>query len=888
MENRRKSKGRKLGSSRKLMIQQNEPEEIKTEMSPKTEEEAYFDEMMERVQSMFSAGEEHSKIFITRDDMEKVSSIIFCGTEDLELIFDELNSEEKGYITYEEFHAGMRNFIQSGKSPWNQTRKRKSTRRIAEIHTMPSLEEVDNEERKQFLAFMEQLGANNIFEDETEIWNLWKKLGQDEPHLLGNLEEFLAKVTSQIKESKQDKEKLEMALKKRISEHKEEVKHLYEEMEQQISAERKRLLNESDARNTTHSKEVQNLIHTKNKEVQQLIAVQDELEKELKNLKSNQHVTKSENEKLKHTNQDLQQQLEKIRGQLSVAQDCVSEMRQKADHHGNERNKIDIDELSSSQLEKELQNLRSNQHVTKSENEKLKQTNQDLEQELEKIRGQLSEAQDHVSVRRQKADHHGNERDSIDIDGLTASSSQFYKIFFQEQPKKNKDKELEELNEDVPIELVHRQDPTETVPQTFPNLPYTDPGQRRRVISIEEDPMPECFMRDPKLFEKNIVAIQEETHHSYNEQEERFNPQHISGEAEKYFLSERNQFYQFSITTSMQKHDFQDSSLEQSTFSDHKQDQTQMGTRESKAVLDQEFSQTEPYNVGDMKSHHTLQSGRINVLKAHVYPTQRPQDITGEGPDPFIGKNTDLVTNAMAEGGIKGTEKDLEDAKKAIGDTVLTSKLHNKDLQSLEDNKEKDHLHSTEIPDYVYKILFVGNSNVGKTAFLHRVHEGSFSRDTSATIGVDYRIKTLTIDNKSFALQLWDTAGQERFHSITQQFFRKADGIVLMYDVTAQDTFAAVQYWLRCIKERVEEDIVILLIGNKVDCESIRKVSTEDGEKLAREYKLLFRECSAASGINLMESLTQLARCLKKHEDEMRTNVLHVRSQPGKKRSCCT
>ncbi|KAM4702413.1 EF-hand calcium-binding domain-containing protein 4B-like isoform 4-T4 [Discoglossus pictus] len=821
MENRRKSKGRKLGSSRKLMIQQNEPEEIKTEMSPKTEEEAYFDEMMERVQSMFSAGEEHSKIFITRDDMEKVSSIIFCGTEDLELIFDELNSEEKGYITYEEFHAGMRNFIQSGKSPWNQTRKRKSTRRIAEIHTMPSLEEVDNEERKQFLAFMEQLGANNIFEEyeytenETEIWNLWKKLGQDEPHLLGNLEEFLAKVTSQIKESKQDKEKLEMALKKRISEHKEEVKHLYEEMEQQISAERKRLLNESDARNTTHSKEVQNLIHTKNKEVQQLIAVQDE-------------------------------------------------------------------------LEKELQNLRSNQHVTKSENEKLKQTNQDLEQELEKIRGQLSEAQDHVSVRRQKADHHGNERDSIDIDGLTASSSQFYKIFFQEQPKKNKDKELEELNEDVPIELVHRQDPTETVPQTFPNLPYTDPGQRRRVISIEEDPMPECFMRDPKLFEKNIVAIQEETHHSYNEQEERFNPQHISGEAEKYFLSERNQFYQFSITTSMQKHDFQDSSLEQSTFSDHKQDQTQMGTRESKAVLDQEFSQTEPYNVGDMKSHHTLQSGRINVLKAHVYPTQRPQDITGEGPDPFIGKNTDLVTNAMAEGGIKGTEKDLEDAKKAIGDTVLTSKLHNKDLQSLEDNKEKDHLHSTEIPDYVYKILFVGNSNVGKTAFLHRVHEGSFSRDTSATIGVDYRIKTLTIDNKSFALQLWDTAGQERFHSITQQFFRKADGIVLMYDVTAQDTFAAVQYWLRCIKERVEEDIVILLIGNKVDCESIRKVSTEDGEKLAREYKLLFRECSAASGINLMESLTQLARCLKKHEDEMRTNVLHVRSQPGKKRSCCT
>ncbi|CAJ0950807.1 unnamed protein product, partial [Ranitomeya imitator] len=192
-------------------------------------------------------------------------------------------------------------------------------------------------------------------------------------------------------------------------------------------------------------------------------------------------------------------------------------------------------------------------------------------------------------------------------------------------------------------------------------------------------------------------------------------------------------------------------------------------------------------------------------------------------------------------------------------------------------------------PDHVYKIMFVGNTHVGKTSFLCQVHEGSYSKNTSATIGIDYRIKSLIVDNKQYALQLWDTAGQERFYSITEQFFRKADGMVIMYDVTSRETFTGVRRWLNCIQEKAMDDIIILLLGNKLDCDSERQVTFDDGQRLAQEHKLLFTECSAASGKNITEALIQIVRSLREHEENMKNNVVTLkRSETLKKTNCCT
>ncbi|NWH63154.1 RAB3B protein, partial [Geococcyx californianus] len=138
------------------------------------------------------------------------------------------------------------------------------------------------------------------------------------------------------------------------------------------------------------------------------------------------------------------------------------------------------------------------------------------------------------------------------------------------------------------------------------------------------------------------------------------------------------------------------------------------------------------------------------------------------------------------------------------------------------------------VPDHLFKIIFVGNSSVGKTSFLRRFCEDHFSPGTAATVGVDYSVKTVTVDNTQVALQLWDTAGQERYRSITKQFFRKADGVIVMYDITAKDTFMAVKQWLTSIEETTEENVPVLLLGNKTDNEKEREVPMGMGEHLAK------------------------------------------------------
>ncbi|KAM9293535.1 EF-hand calcium-binding domain-containing protein 4B isoform 1-T1 [Morus bassanus] len=190
------------------------------------------------------------------------------------------------------------------------------------------------------------------------------------------------------------------------------------------------------------------------------------------------------------------------------------------------------------------------------------------------------------------------------------------------------------------------------------------------------------------------------------------------------------------------------------------------------------------------------------------------------------------------------------------------------------------------VPDRLFKIIFVGNSSVGKTSFLRRFCEDRFFPGTAATVGVDYNVKTITVDNTQVALQLWDTAGQERYRSITKQFFRKADGVIVMYDITAKDTFTAVKQWLISIEETTGENVPVLLLGNKTDNEKEREVPMGMGELLAKDYNLIFYECSAYSGYNTKKSVLHLARILKEHEDKVKEKTIELQSDMNKK-SCC-
>lgn len=189
-------------------------------------------------------------------------------------------------------------------------------------------------------------------------------------------------------------------------------------------------------------------------------------------------------------------------------------------------------------------------------------------------------------------------------------------------------------------------------------------------------------------------------------------------------------------------------------------------------------------------------------------------------------------------------------------------------------------------PDRLFRIVFVGNSSVGKTSFLGRFCDGRFSPGSAATVGIDYRVKTVRVDDSRVAVQLWDTAGQERYRCITQQFFRKADGVVVMYDLTARQSFLDVRQWLSSVEEAVGDRIPVLLLGNKIDNEKEREVPRGLGEQLAKEHNLTFYECSAYSGHNTEESVLHLARILKEREDTVREDTIQV-DRPAKKKACC-
>uniref|UniRef100_A0A8C0I7R2 Calcium release activated channel regulator 2A n=1 Tax=Balaenoptera musculus TaxID=9771 RepID=A0A8C0I7R2_BALMU len=193
---------------------------------------------------------------------------------------------------------------------------------------------------------------------------------------------------------------------------------------------------------------------------------------------------------------------------------------------------------------------------------------------------------------------------------------------------------------------------------------------------------------------------------------------------------------------------------------------------------------------------------------------------------------------------------------------------------------------SVSTPDRLFKIVFVGNSSVGKTSFLSRFCDGSFSPGSAATVGIDYRVKTVCVDDSRVALQLWDTAGQERYRCITRQFFRKADGVVVMYDLTARQSFVAVRPWLSSVEEAVGDRIPVLLLGNKVDNKKEREVPRGLGEQLAKKHNLIFYECSAYSGYNTQESVLHLARILKEQEDTVRDDTVQI-DRPAKKKACC-
>ncbi|KAF3689076.1 EF-hand calcium-binding domain-containing protein 4B [Channa argus] len=685
--------------------------------------------ILEKTHEFFLMCDVEDKGFITRRDMQRLNGELPLSAEELENVFDTLDSDSNGFLTLNEFSSGFSEFLFGEKISIEED--------MVDSNACQSPQEVlyqtdweggmargeDDEEEKHFCMLMESLGANSVFEDPAEVRSLWAQLRRDEPHLLSNFEDFLARVTSQIKEANQERNEMESVLKRKAATHDDEIQRLYEEMEQQIKSEKDRIVLEDYERFLSRSQDLELQLSSKERELEQLFQKQKRLEHQCQELHSEQHLTKVENVKLRETNEELARELEHTSHELILAQEQLSLLQEQS---------------TLLHEDKEMEIYRLTEGLQRERSSLLKQL--DLLREINK--------------------HLRDERDMCYQNPLNSRKTCMkQKPLISVVKHTNTNVFKSEDEEDLTSNCLR---PNLTNGSCQPPYLVDTRGHLQRIISIEEDPLPQSLQNDCQAPP----------------------PLHECSEGEEASDGDEN------------------IDLMMSDIYQHAQSaqQQQQSTR--------------------------------NVEKRETPSSPRGQP---------VGKETSI----NEEGGPSS-------------------------------------------PDRLFKIVLVGNSSVGKTSLLQRFCDDCFHPGTSATVGVDYSVKTISVDNVQVALQMWDTAGQERYRSITKQFFRKADGVVVMYDITAEQSFTSVRQWLTSVKESAGEDIPIMLLGNKTDKEIERQVQKGFGERLAKECQMIFYECSACSGHNVMESMIDLARILKEQEDKEKEKTVQLVNNPSeKKKSCC-
>ncbi|RXM36202.1 EF-hand calcium-binding domain-containing protein 4A [Acipenser ruthenus] len=274
-------------------------------------------EMLEKARDLFQLCDKEEKGFITKRDMQRLQNELPLTPEQLEDVFDSLDQDTNGYLTPLEFSMGLGRFIGVEVLPEPEG----SDSSVLEDTFVSGGWEED-------LSLLEDMLC--VFLSQSEVRELWARLRRDRPELLSNFEALLSKVSTHIQEVNLEKDSMEQALRRRECDHDREVRSLYEEMEHQITIEKDRLLNQDSLRQSDKSLQLQSELRMRERELEGIVGRQKQLESQLHELSYEQVETRVQNERLRHTNKDLQDQLERSTRELETAQRHLRQLQEQA------------------------------------------------------------------------------------------------------------------------------------------------------------------------------------------------------------------------------------------------------------------------------------------------------------------------------------------------------------------------------------------------------------------------------------------------------------------------------------------------------------------------------------------------------------------------------
>ncbi|XP_046859987.1 ras and EF-hand domain-containing protein homolog isoform X5 [Xenia sp. Carnegie-2017] len=799
-------------------------------------------------------------------DKSELAAVSDLNEKEVDEIFRQLDLDNDGRISVEEFSKSFQNF----------------TDVVAEIKSQKEEKLADSQ--KGLLALKNELGKEGcIVTSKQYVSELYHNLSDaNKPDLLDLFEKHLGSVVEDIKSRTAENQRLEEALKRATHQHAKQVHNLDREVEQQMERLEAKVRQEEKSFFEKKLADYKLLLESKEKEISAMSNALETLETKLDNETKKPNFDKDKYENVTEENRFLKSQVIDSQTTLALLRSEMAELKSQFVEQ-------------SDQLQKEQNTVQTfvdeQEHLTR-QLKLLHEANQRLQDINDELRAALEERRNSSAYQTQ------NSLEVMKLSGLFS--------------------DVNDNEEDLP--LLNRRN-------TFPR-------KRRNRFSLDANPVEfhNNTLNEDSLFTEinhastpvKSALIDEEDEKSY---ETLTSTSHTADVKKQIQILEdtnkrlgnsndelRTALKMLARSASFRKPK-RSSSLTRRAMSSHSDYSSLSSNRSSRSFSPKKKSSSN-FDVGEATDESTTydvdEEERIGNDSSATMNSETIAELNTQIRDEMIEHKKQMIkSNSQSRSDLDDDDDGEEMNSTELAELVamasdLTDITDSDDEEEVNDGMNKTSQTSSMTasltasyctPERMYKLVLAGDAAVGKSSFILRLCKNKFHSSLNATLGVDFQVKNVKVDSKTIALQLWDTAGQERFRSIAKSYFRKVDGVLLLYDVTCESSFVHIRDWIATIEECSHKKVPIMICANKCDLreeyikEGRKVVTKESGLRLAKYYDALFIEISAKDGHHIEKACKDLSRILtslENEEIEQSGLKLERKEKDKKKLPCCT